>query len=310
MPCHRSPPAPRLGSHLYRDSATIPGIFQPDRIASPETHAISGSGSNPSSSRACPVTCFHVIGFPPVLADYLTAGVTLRVGGFQWCGRPRGGSTSRKGRFGLMASLTTGRLDERTGVMARDATVQGRSRTVKSARRRHAALGTAWYEATSQAQVRSQDQAICRVAHDQLTNLCRLSLTHGGYEASLDCGNRYRLLSDARSRGATVSYATSTESGEDYLYLESCFSDSPTRSRSGDVDIGSFLRRDGSVRARLTSEPLRSGKSAGDREKRKFSDFVSDETRMPGQASRRSVSSTRSGCRSLMNRRNCPDSRR
>ncbi len=46
---------------------------------------------------------------------------------------------------------------------------------------------------------------------------------NAGYEASLDCGKRYRLLPDAEAAGHRQ-VRIIDESGEDYLYPESCFS--------------------------------------------------------------------------------------
>lgn len=75
---------------------------------------------------------------------------------------------------------------------------------------------------------------------------------NAGYEASLDCGKRYRLLPDAEAAGHRQ-VRIIDESGEDYLYPESCFS-SANEITICCADIGS-IRKGRFGWASLTTEP-------------------------------------------------------
>ena len=48
-------------------------------------------------------------------------------------------------------------------------------------------------------------------------------VSNAGYEASLDRGKRYRLLPDTDAAERHCQLRIVDESGEDYLYPESCF---------------------------------------------------------------------------------------
>ena len=119
---------------------------------------------------------------------------------------------------------------------------------------------------------------------------------NAGYEASLDCGKRYRLLPDAEAAGHRQ-VRIIDESGEDYLYPESCFS-SANEITICCADIGS-IRKGRFGWASLTTEP--DARESAGRDIRAFSD-LSPRGSEPASESR-SVSSARCGCRSLTNRR-------
>ena len=94
---------------------------------------------------------------------------------------------------------------------------------------------------------------------------------NAGYEASLDCGKRYRLLPDAEAAGHRQ-VRIIDESAEDYLYPESCFS-SANEITICCADIGS-IRKGRFGWASLTTEP--DARESAGRDIRAFSDFVSE----------------------------------
>ena len=67
-----------------------------------------------------------------------------------------------------------------------------------------------------------------------------ICLGNAGYEASLDCGKRYRRLPDTDA-AEHHQVRIIDESGEDYLYPESCFS-VPDALTNCCADIGSVKK--------------------------------------------------------------------